>query len=73
MFFWEVVWMDLDGNTHSMFALRGELTALEANRKLLVIFPAVRQAVKRKGGRIIDAQIVFCTRKHLYDPDETFS
>ena len=53
MWYWEVVWMDEDDRTHSMYALRGKLRAIDANREFLTLFPAVRETIKSKGGKIL--------------------
>ena len=65
MWYWEVVWMDPDGKTHSMYAIHGEISPWLANKKLIVIYPRVLKAIKKRGGRVLDAQIVYCSRKAL--------
>ena len=67
---WEVE----DGPIHSMFALHGSPTSWEANRRLVLKLPRIQMAIAKRGGKLLDAQVVYRSGKYLYDnPDKLLS
>lgn len=70
MFFWEVLWIDLDGQIHSMHSRRGQHTVDGCHRILLSISGVLDRKIREKGGRMLDVQVVYSTHKYLYDSNE---
>ena len=68
--FWEVLYVDQDGQIHSMHAARGHPTADKAQLVLVSICDSLDRRIRDAGGRMLDVQIVYSHRKKLYDSDE---
>jgi len=73
MWFWEVLYVDQNGQIHSMHTSRGHPTADKAQLVLVSICDSLDRRIRDAGGRMLDVQIVYCSRKKLYDSDELLS
>lgn len=67
MWFWEIVWKDKDGNTHSLYSLTGYNTMGEAFNVWMAERETIESRLHFLGCKlIIDEQIVYKSSGQLY-------
>ena len=70
MYFWEVLWVNPQGQIFSFHSSRGYKTASEARKILYILCDDLDRRIRKRGGRMIDVQIVYSNHQRLHDSDE---